>query len=173
MTMDGPVADIGLTPLVVLLIFVTWLGVLAAVAFGAGGLAVAIVGPRRLSAVLVPGAVTLVVVLALSFIGRQTITPILLLAAMGSALLVAVAQRAVLPYRLDIDRALASGPWFVIAGILAGIVTGAIIGGVAAAFIGPPSLLPLLAILGSVLGALRGGAMGRRMASKPPGASED
>jgi hypothetical protein len=173
MTPNAPIAEIGLTQGVVLLIFLTWLGILAAMAFVAGVLAIAVVGPRRLSAVAVPGSATFVVVVALVLAGRVALGLLLLLAAMETALLVAVAQRVLLPHGGDIDRALATGPWFVIGGILAGIVTGAIIGAVAAAFIGPPSLLPLLAIVGAVFGALRGAAMGRWMASNGSGGSSD
>jgi cytidylate kinase len=160
-TLHPPLADIGLTLGGVLVIIVVWLGIVATVAFVAAGLAVAVIGPRRWDAVLVPGLVTLVALVAILVLGRLTMAeaPVVLIAAFGTALGAAALQLVAIQRLGDVNG---GGRFYLFGGCLAGAGFGSVLGGIAGTYAGTQTLASSLAIVGGVMGASIGAARGRQ-----------
>ena len=162
MSRSTPIADIGLSLGGLLLLLAVWLCILAAIAFVAAGIAVAIIGPRRWSSVVVPGAVTTAVLVVLFLTAALTMGQALLL--LAAALVAALGTTAL--QRLAINRfgeVAAPGRLYLVGGAVAGAGLGAVLGGIAGLLAGPTSLASSLALVGGVTGAAVGANRGRQI----------
>jgi hypothetical protein len=163
-TAHGQFADIGFSGQLLVLVLLFWLGILAAAAAIPAAIAIAIVGPRRPGAIIVPAAATLLVLGAIFFVARWTMADALrlVLTAMATAFAAALIQILVLA-RVRPDVVI-PGPVWAIGGAVAGIGMGAIVGVVAWVVTSLASLIVLFALMGAIVGAVRGAVRGRARA---------
>ena len=144
----GPYADIGLTPEVLAMIVIVGLGTAAVAALAVGGVAVAIVGPRRWDAVTLPSVVAFVLVVASVLLIRDVQPLVVLVAAFVAALFVAWLQKA----NIDDVTAPSADGVFVVGRGLVGVLVGATLGLAAAVLTQGVFAMILFVLIGLALG---------------------
>jgi hypothetical protein len=157
----GPLAEVGFNGPMLIILLVFWLGLLAVVAAIPAAIAVAIFGPRRPGAVIVPAAATFLVVVAIFLVARWTMADALKLVLIATFTAFAAARiQLVVSQRVGGDIVIPGRVWAV-GGSVVGVGLGAIAGGVAAALTNSASLIALFALMGLIVGAIRGAVHGR------------
>jgi hypothetical protein len=144
----GPFADIGLTPGFLAMIVIFGLGSAAVAAVVVGGIAVAIIGPRRWDAVTLPSVVAFVLAVASALVIRDAQPLWVVVAMFVAALLVAWLQKA----NIEDDTAPSTGEVFVVGRLLVGLMIGAAVGLAAAAATQGVFPLVLCVLIGLALG---------------------
>lgn len=144
----GPFAEIGLTPEVLAMIVIVGLGTAAVAALVVGGIAIAIVGPRRWDAVTLPSVVAFVLTVASVLLIRDVQPLWVVVAAFVTALFVAWLQKA----NIEDDTAPIAGGIFVVGRVLVGVLVGATLGLAAAAATQGVFALILCVLIGLALG---------------------
>jgi hypothetical protein len=145
--------DTILTPLGAVGLFLALVGIWVGGAIGAGALAVAIVGPRRRSAVIRPAVATMLgLPVVIAVFGDRGLPP----AVVG---LVAIPVGVALIQRFVLNPAAASHAprrWWVVGGLIVGTALGLLVGVVVSVVSGEDQLfapfVPIGAVLGLVLG---------------------
>jgi hypothetical protein len=160
--------EIGLTPEFLAMAVIVGLGSAAVVSFVIGGIAIAIVGPRRMDAVLLPGVVGFIVTIALVLLARDVALYWVASAAFASALLVAWLQKA----NIDDPTAASATGVFVVGRTLVGLLVGAAVGIVGLIFTQSPFALVLLTLIGAAIGLRWGLSAEPRPAEEQPPAAE-
>jgi hypothetical protein len=152
--------DVGLTPEILAMVIVFALGGLGLFALVVGAIAVAIVGPRRWDAVMMPGIVVFILAVGLALFGRLdgSAVPWVVIAAFAVAIVTAFLQRGSL---VDEDDPGASGI-VVLGRVLVGLAIGAVVGLAGAAAMQNAFVLVICVAIGLLLG-LRGA-----MSAEPP-----
>ena len=168
MSVGGQLLDIGFTPEFLVMAAVLGLGAATIASFVIGGAAVAIVGPRRMDAVLLPAVVGFLVTMAGVLLVRDVALAWVAAGAFAAALLVAWLQKA----NIDDPTAPAASGVFVVGRALLGLLVGAGLGFVAMLSTGGPLALVLISLIGLAIG-LRWGlsaddAAGPEPEARPP-----
>lgn len=166
-------ADIGMSPSVVFVILAVLATIALLAAVAATAVALAIVGPRRADAAVLPTAAAFVAVMA--FLLTRTAEPVpwifAVLIGLAVAFATAAAQRIVV-------GVIGSDParWavvYTVGGVAAGLVAGAVLGTIASVSSDSPASALLVAAIGGVIGLMIGLRHGRQIIrAGPAGAPE-
>ena len=148
MTVGGQLLDIGFTPEFLVMAVVLGLGAAAISSFVIGGVAVAIVGPRRMDAVLLPGVVGFLVTMAGVLLVRDVTLAWVAAGAFAAALLVAWLQKA----NIEDPTAPAASGVLVVGRALLGLLVGAGLGLVGLVSTQSPLVLVVITLTGLAFG---------------------